>query len=144
MLQWCADVLVMHVCVCVYVQCRHGFCWMCLGPWSKHNSSTGGYYECHRYKQKKETSEMLAKRKEEVRAGTSVFAYLTQTHSHHLGGGIQFVSSLLQSLREPQTQLIGGCRTQLLHVKEIHTYFSLFSHSWNNLTFTRRRRKWPN
>lgn len=29
-------------------QCRHEFCWICLGPWSKHGSSTGGYYSCNR------------------------------------------------------------------------------------------------
>jgi ariadne-1 len=29
--------------------CKHEFCWMCLGPWSEHNSATGGYYRCNKY-----------------------------------------------------------------------------------------------
>lgn len=33
--------------------CRHEFCWLCKGPWSKHGSQTGGYYECNLYDPKK-------------------------------------------------------------------------------------------
>ncbi|KAH7818235.1 putative ariadne-1 [Monocercomonoides exilis] len=29
-------------------QCRHEFCWICMGPWSQHGSQTGGYYSCNR------------------------------------------------------------------------------------------------
>lgn len=28
--------------------CRHDFCWMCLGDWKSHGSE---YYECSRYKE---------------------------------------------------------------------------------------------
>lgn len=31
-------------------KCRHHFCWLCLGDWSKHGSETGGYYKCNIYK----------------------------------------------------------------------------------------------
>lgn len=34
--------------------CGHDFCWMCLGDWSAHGSSTGGYYTCNKYKKMKE------------------------------------------------------------------------------------------
>ena len=34
---------------CLY--CHHHFCWMCLGPWSEHNSSTGGYYRCNKFEE---------------------------------------------------------------------------------------------
>jgi len=35
--------------------CGHEFCWLCLGDWSKHGTSTGGYYQCNIYdKQAKE------------------------------------------------------------------------------------------
>ncbi|KAK2948748.1 putative E3 ubiquitin-protein ligase dbl4 [Blattamonas nauphoetae] len=30
--------------------CHHEFCWICMGPWSEHGSSTGGYYSCNRPK----------------------------------------------------------------------------------------------
>eukprot|EP01138_Halocafeteria_seosinensis_P001560 gb/GECG01001598.1/.p1 GENE.gb/GECG01001598.1/~~gb/GECG01001598.1/.p1 ORF type:complete len:610 (+),score=98.56 gb/GECG01001598.1/:1-1830(+) len=32
--------------------CGHEFCWMCLGPWSDHGTSSGGYYECNKYSDK--------------------------------------------------------------------------------------------
>ena len=30
--------------------CRHEFCWICMGPWSDHGQSTGGYYSCNKFK----------------------------------------------------------------------------------------------
>mmetsp|Transcript_74615 Transcript_74615/g.207394 ORF Transcript_74615/g.207394 Transcript_74615/m.207394 type:complete len:559 (+) Transcript_74615:186-1862(+) len=35
--------------------CGHEFCWLCLGDWHTHGTSTGGYYQCNIYdKQAKE------------------------------------------------------------------------------------------
>lgn len=35
--------------------CGHEFCWLCLGEWASHGTSTGGYYQCNIYdKQSKE------------------------------------------------------------------------------------------
>jgi ariadne-1 len=31
-------------------QCKHEFCWLCLGDWKKHGSETGGYFSCNIYK----------------------------------------------------------------------------------------------
>lgn len=28
-------------------QCRHEFCWLCLGDWKKHGSNTGGFFACN-------------------------------------------------------------------------------------------------
>ena len=43
---------------CMHMTCRKEkggcgfeFCWLCLGPWSTHGSSTGGYYACNNYEQ---------------------------------------------------------------------------------------------
>ena len=36
-------------------KCSYGFCWLCLVEWSKHGSSTGGYYSCNLYEEKKKT-----------------------------------------------------------------------------------------
>ena len=34
-------------------QCKHEFCWMCLGAWATHGERTGGYYACNRYERAK-------------------------------------------------------------------------------------------
>jgi ankyrin repeat and IBR domain-containing protein 1 len=29
--------------------CKNEFCWICMEGWKRHNSSTGGYFQCNRY-----------------------------------------------------------------------------------------------
>ncbi|CAM9276486.1 unnamed protein product [Ectocarpus sp. 8 AP-2014] len=33
-------------------QCKAEFCWICMGDWSEHGSSSGGYYKCNKYEAK--------------------------------------------------------------------------------------------
>ena len=33
----------------ICAQCRHEFCWVCMGPWKEHGNHTGGFYKCHKY-----------------------------------------------------------------------------------------------
>jgi ariadne-1 len=38
---------------CNHMQCKmcqKEFCWLCLGDWKEHNSNTGGYYKCNKFK----------------------------------------------------------------------------------------------
>lgn len=37
-------------------KCKYGFCWLCLTEWSKHGSSTGGYYACNIYEDLKKNN----------------------------------------------------------------------------------------
>ncbi|KAM0894904.1 hypothetical protein ACQ4PT_024166 [Festuca glaucescens] len=43
---------------CMHMTCRppcnYQFCWLCLGPWSEHGSTTGGNNACNRYESAKE------------------------------------------------------------------------------------------
>lgn len=41
-------------------RCKHDFCWICLEPWKKHSSATGGYFQCNRYEA---SSKILQKEK---------------------------------------------------------------------------------
>ena len=34
------------------------FCWLCLGDWKGHNSSTGGYYKCNKFGDLKEDNKL--------------------------------------------------------------------------------------
>eukprot|EP00600_Ochromonadales_sp_CCMP1393_P003405 CAMPEP_0174990518 /NCGR_PEP_ID=MMETSP0004_2-20121128/21372_1 /TAXON_ID=420556 /ORGANISM="Ochromonas sp., Strain CCMP1393" /LENGTH=664 /DNA_ID=CAMNT_0016244147 /DNA_START=79 /DNA_END=2073 /DNA_ORIENTATION=+ len=29
--------------------CKHDFCWICMGPWAEHGQTTGGFYKCNRF-----------------------------------------------------------------------------------------------
>ena len=40
--------------------CKHEFCWLCLGSWEKHSSSTGGFFRCSMYDQDKDSASKLA------------------------------------------------------------------------------------
>jgi len=33
--------------------CANEFCWLCMGTWKEHGSSTGGYYQCNKYEELK-------------------------------------------------------------------------------------------
>ncbi len=30
-------------------QCKHEFCWLCMGDWKKHGSGTGGFFKCNMF-----------------------------------------------------------------------------------------------
>ena len=30
-------------------QCKYEFCWMCMGDWTEHGATTGGFYKCNKF-----------------------------------------------------------------------------------------------
>eukprot|EP00828_Plagiopyla_frontata_P049545 TRINITY_DN991_c0_g1_i1.p3 TRINITY_DN991_c0_g1~~TRINITY_DN991_c0_g1_i1.p3 ORF type:complete len:271 (-),score=62.21 TRINITY_DN991_c0_g1_i1:52-864(-) len=51
-------------------QCKHEFCWLCLEDWKIHGSSTGGYYKCNRYVEKKEEKSQLNVKQQQLKKYT--------------------------------------------------------------------------
>ncbi|CAG2212299.1 ANKIB1 [Mytilus edulis] len=47
-------------------KCKYDFCWVCLDPWKRHNSSTGGYFKCNRYEAVKVVNEKVNKAQNEL------------------------------------------------------------------------------
>ena len=45
---------------CAAKGCRHEFCWICLTPWSKHGSETGGFWRCNRFETEEEAANRAA------------------------------------------------------------------------------------
>ena len=44
--------------------CRHEFCWLCIGAWSEHGSSTGGFYKCNKYEELKNQGDSIVSKEE--------------------------------------------------------------------------------
>jgi len=62
---------------CMHMTCRKEqggcgfeFCWLCLGPWSKHGSSTGGYYACNNYTSAAKSGKLKGEAKAAYEAAT--------------------------------------------------------------------------
>ena len=36
-------------------KCKFSYCWLCMGPWSKHGGTTGGWYACNIFDELKKT-----------------------------------------------------------------------------------------
>ena len=56
-------------CLCVLRSLRQQgeFCWICMGDWGEHGSTTGGYYKCNKYEAKEgEGDNDVAKAKAEL------------------------------------------------------------------------------
>ena len=49
-------------------QCRHEFCWICMGDWKDHGSATGGYYKCNLYEEKKKDTKFATEENARERA----------------------------------------------------------------------------
>lgn len=47
---------------CNHIRCKictHEFCWLCLGPWSRHGDATGGFYQCNLFDPTKDSKESI-------------------------------------------------------------------------------------
>ena len=68
------------------LQCRHEFCWVCMGDWKEHGTATGGYYKCNVYEKKlasdKGFSDAEKKRDEAKHELERYTFYFTRYDSH--------------------------------------------------------------
>ena len=58
-------------------QCKHEFCWICMGDWSIHGEKTGGYYKCNRYQEDIKTNKSLKDMEEKQRNAKTELAKYT-------------------------------------------------------------------
>lgn len=56
--------------------CRHEFCWLCLGDWSTHGTSTGGYYQCNIYDKQAKDGKHAEEEKQRQRAKHALDKYM--------------------------------------------------------------------
>lgn len=71
-------------------KCKHDFCWVCLGPWKKHSTETGGYFRCNRYddsrKNDEKTEQAIAEAKEQSKKTYELnrFVHYYARYKNHL------------------------------------------------------------
>ena len=46
--------------------CNTQFCWICMGNWADHNSTTGGYYKCNKFVEDSESTKKTANAKSDL------------------------------------------------------------------------------
>ena len=51
-------------CMHMTCACSYEFCWLCLGPWSEHGNSTGGFYKCNKFEENQKKGEYQKQEKE--------------------------------------------------------------------------------
>lgn len=58
---------------------------MCLGAWSSHNQSTGGYYKCNKYEEEKDTDDFKEKHKrsEDTKRELNRYIFYFERYENH-------------------------------------------------------------
>jgi len=56
--------------------CGHEFCWLCLGDWSTHGTSTGGYYQCNIYDRQAKEGKHVEEERTRQRAKHALEKYM--------------------------------------------------------------------
>ncbi|CAK9025798.1 unnamed protein product [Durusdinium trenchii] len=65
--------------------CGHEFCWLCLGDWASHGTSTGGYYQCNIYdKQSKQGKHAEEERsRQEAKHALDIYMFYFERFMDH-------------------------------------------------------------
>ena len=73
------------------LQCRHEFCWVCMGDWKEHGTATGGYYKCNVYEKKKSENKAFSeeeKKREDARHELERYTFYFQRYDGHDKAGV--------------------------------------------------------
>lgn len=62
-------------------KCKYEFCWICCGDWKEHGANTGGYYNCNKFSEEKDTDNQsdAARAKREL---DRYLHYYSRYHAH--------------------------------------------------------------
>ncbi|KAI3917587.1 hypothetical protein MKW98_021349 [Papaver atlanticum] len=113
--------------------CLYQFCWLCLCPWSKHGSETGGNYKCNRYEKAKKLGEC----DEEVNKREMAKKYIEKYAHYYERWALNHksMSQAVQQWKEMQSE----------HIKKLsmtETELDFISNAWMQIIECRRVLKW--
>lgn len=67
--------------------CGHEFCWLCVGDWKEHGSSTGGYYKCNKYDEAKSKGDTSItkeeQRQKEAKSELDKYMFYFERYNNH-------------------------------------------------------------
>ena len=103
-------------------KCSHDFCWVCLGKWSIHGSSTGGYFDCYRYQSARNVEKRLnltrdAAAERAKRTKSKMVSVIRSRYLNHLES-LRFEEPLLERVKEKAEALIKAARESSANIKE--------------------------
>ncbi len=67
-------------------QCRHEFCWICMGAWTIHGEKTGGYYKCNRFEGEIKTNQSLKEseeKREKAKTELAKYSFYFERYNNH-------------------------------------------------------------
>ena len=65
---------------CRKSDCKHEWCWVCMGPWKDHS---GSYYACNKYDPEKEKATEAGKKKDSSRASLERYLHYYTRYTNH-------------------------------------------------------------
>lgn len=118
-------------------QCRHEFCWLCLGDWKAHGEGTGGFYACNRYEQGKKEGKYNEEEAKRERAKQSLERYMHyyQRFAEHDKARKQATAKMTEFAEAKIEQLSNITATPTSQLK-------LVLDAWAQVTDCRRILKW--
>lgn len=59
--------------------CNKEFCWICLGDWKDHNTNSGGYYKCNKFKDE----DLKNKTQEDAKYELQKYMFYFERYNNH-------------------------------------------------------------
>jgi len=82
-------------------KCKNDFCWVCLGPWSEHNSA---YYKCNRYEEGEEDTGRDASSVSKGRAALKHYLFYCDRYTNHMKS-LKFESKLYVTVHSKMEEM---------------------------------------
>lgn len=130
-------------------QCKHHFCWVCLGDWGDHGENTGGYYNCNKFKDGGEKSGPPATAEERAKRDLERYLhYYRRYHGHQEGESfarkqLQETESRMVTLQEysesnaskwSDVEFLQTANEQLVKCRHVLKYTYVFGYYLDPLT----------
>ncbi|KAI3986143.1 hypothetical protein MKX01_027414 [Papaver californicum] len=124
---------------CMHMTCLCGFhfCWLCLGDWKTHGTTTGGYYACNVYEKAREQGiyDEEEKIKKKAKDFLDRYAFYYERFAENQKSRLKAIESLKKIQSEDLAKL-----SDIYHLPE--TDLAYITDAWGQIIECRRVLKW--